>query len=92
MCIILSSSSCVNLWKRKRTITTIKYVMNCNRLCVGDYNYITFQYDYTGIALYSDYDWIMNTVQVKFYDCDYFTIILLIKCMIMITVTVTVNL
>ena len=33
-----------------------KYVMDRNRLCVRDYDCIAFEYDYTGIILYSDYD------------------------------------
>ena len=29
-----------------------KCVIDCNQLFVGDYDYLTFQYDYTGIMYY----------------------------------------
>ena len=44
------------------------YAINCNCLFVGDYDYIVFQYNYTGIILWR----IPITMQVKIWDNDYF--------------------
>ena len=63
-------------------------VIDCNNLFLGNYDYIAFRQDYTGILLYSDYDQSTNMVKAKICDYDYITIIPIVKFIIMITITV----
>ena len=46
---------------------------------IGGYEYVVFRCDSTGFGLYSDYNWIMNTMYFKICDYNYFTIISLIN-------------